>query len=227
MKQTSSNNNKSRRNGNRRNRNRPRQLLAENSFRTELVYAESFHFSATITSHQYVTMRGNSVYDPYHAVGGHQPLGFDQLAALYQRYNVHGARMELTVYNNATAETTGFSHLERATAVVVYPSVLAAPISNTLTTLKEQPYAQHTLTAPPLTTGSVRTMNIPYRTTAQVFGQPASDQDFKSVVTGNPSKEWYWIIFCKGLNDVPLDFNLEIKVYYDVSFFARKQLNQS
>jgi len=226
-----SNNNNQRRNGNRRNnnRNRPRQLLADNSFRTELVYAESWHYSSTATSHQYVTFRGNSVYDPYHAVGGHQPLGFDQLAALYQRYNVHGTRMEITAYNNATVDGagTGYINLERATTVLCYPSVLDAPISNTLSTLKEQPYSKHMTLAPPLTSGSLRQMDTQYRTTTSVYGQPSTDQDFKSVVTGNPSKEWFWIIFCKGMNDLPLNVNLEIKIYYDVSFYARKQLNQS
>jgi len=227
MKSSSNNNNRKRRNGN-RNRNRPRQLLADNSFRTELVYAESWQYAATVTSHQYVTFRGNSVYDPYHAVGGHQPLGFDQLAALYQRYNVHGCRMELTCVNNAMRGAgSGFIHEEKLVSVVCYPSVEAAPISNTLTTLKEQPYAKHMVLSAPLSTGAVRTMTAPYRTTSDVFGQPSNDQDFKSVVTGNPDKEWYWIVFFKGMNDLPLDVNLELKVYYDVSFYARKQLNQS
>lgn len=37
--------------------------------------------------------RLNGIYDPYVGVGGHAPRGFNQLAALYQRYRVHKARV--------------------------------------------------------------------------------------------------------------------------------------
>lgn len=30
----------------------------------------------------------NNMYDPYDAAGGHQPLGFDQMAALYTKWQV-------------------------------------------------------------------------------------------------------------------------------------------
>ena len=35
----------------------------------------------------------NGLYDPYLGAGGHQPNGFDQLAAMYERYVVVGAKI--------------------------------------------------------------------------------------------------------------------------------------
>lgn len=41
----------------------------------------------------------NSLYDPNRTGTGHQPMGYDQLVALYNRYRVHGCAYELTVSN--------------------------------------------------------------------------------------------------------------------------------
>lgn len=37
--------------------------------------------------------RMNSIFDPYYATGGHQPMGHDQYATLYQAYRVLGAKI--------------------------------------------------------------------------------------------------------------------------------------
>lgn len=39
----------------------------------------------------------SSLFDPYYAVGGHQPLYFDQYAALYQRYLVLGISYDIAI----------------------------------------------------------------------------------------------------------------------------------
>lgn len=43
-----------------------------------------------------VVYRANSVYDPYQTGVGHQPMGFDQWAAIYNKYTVLGAKMTMT-----------------------------------------------------------------------------------------------------------------------------------
>jgi len=43
--------------------------------------------------------RLNSLYDPDFTIGGHQPYGFDQVAALYRKYRVDGCRFEVTLTN--------------------------------------------------------------------------------------------------------------------------------
>jgi len=51
----------------------------------------------------------NSVYDPNHTGTGHQPIGFDQMAAIFQKYYVVGARVNLRVWNRDTDEYVGFA----------------------------------------------------------------------------------------------------------------------
>lgn len=40
--------------------------------------------------------RANSVYDPYQPSGGHQPMGYDVWASMYNHYVVKGARIRIT-----------------------------------------------------------------------------------------------------------------------------------
>lgn len=47
----------------------------------------------------------SSLYDPDFAVGGHQPLWYDQYQVLYQKYRVHGIKYDIIVNNNGQNET--------------------------------------------------------------------------------------------------------------------------
>lgn len=52
--------------------------------------------SASVNTASYQTWAyQSSLYDPYVAVGGHQPMFFDQYAAMYQRYTVMGIAYEV------------------------------------------------------------------------------------------------------------------------------------
>lgn len=48
----------------------------------------------------------NSLFDPDRTGVGHQPMGFDQLAALYERYIVTRAEYKLTMVNSSTTQNT-------------------------------------------------------------------------------------------------------------------------
>lgn len=40
--------------------------------------------------------RGNDLYDPSYALGGHQPMGFDELTEIYQKYRVVGSKFRVS-----------------------------------------------------------------------------------------------------------------------------------
>lgn len=48
----------------------------------------------------------NSIYDPDRTGVGHQPLGYDQWSAFYNRYRVIGAKVVVQAHNQATCGTT-------------------------------------------------------------------------------------------------------------------------
>jgi hypothetical protein len=100
-----------------------------------LKYSELMSHSMATTVGTQSTFRLNSIFDPNAAVGGHQPYGYDQLAALYNRYRVLRAAWKITFANQAG----GFD-------IVVVPlnGALASAITTNITfeTACEVPYAQ-------------------------------------------------------------------------------------
>jgi hypothetical protein len=57
---------------------------------TKFKYASLFDTSLVAGAISDQVFRSNSLFDPDRTNAGHQPLGFDQIAALYNRYHVYG-----------------------------------------------------------------------------------------------------------------------------------------
>ena len=54
--------------------------------------------ASSVTSASYVSWAyQSSLYDPYVATGGHQPMFFDQYASMYQRYTVMGIAYSISL----------------------------------------------------------------------------------------------------------------------------------
>lgn len=66
---------------------------------TKLKYSDTFTLSGSNNAYAY---RLNSVYDPVYALGGAQPYGFDQLAALYNKYRVISCSWNVSFYSGGS-----------------------------------------------------------------------------------------------------------------------------
>ena len=62
------------------------------AMRTKLRYSTRVEFSRSGTSALQFQLRGNGLFDPQTAVGGHQPRGFDEFMTTYEMYTVHGSK---------------------------------------------------------------------------------------------------------------------------------------
>lgn len=71
----------------------------------------------------------NGMYDPDVAVGGHQPLYFDQMSGVYDHYTVIASRITLTMNQASTGNTSA------SVALWINDDTTATP---TLTALQEQ-----------------------------------------------------------------------------------------
>lgn len=52
-------------------------------------------------------IRGNGMYDPEYAVGGSQPFGFDQYAAIYRKFYVKSSEVKVLAMWNSNTESNG------------------------------------------------------------------------------------------------------------------------
>lgn len=75
----------------------PRNILGDLTRSCTLVYSDwvSMDYAATGTTVGTAKYKANGMFDPQVSVGGHQPRGFDQLMALFDRFVVTGVKAEM------------------------------------------------------------------------------------------------------------------------------------
>lgn len=77
-------------------------------FNASLIYSDTVTLNpgaGTLVHHDF---RLNSLYDPDLTGTGHQPRGFDQLMAFYQRYRVYGCKMDVCMLSPAATDAARF-----------------------------------------------------------------------------------------------------------------------
>lgn len=94
-----------------------------------LKYADVFGFTVTAGNTAVQVMNLNSLFDPDRTGVGHQPYGFDQLAALFAHYRVFRCKWHI--------EFAGSSDRLHATVIPVN----ALPVTTVYSNLMEQPLA--------------------------------------------------------------------------------------
>jgi hypothetical protein len=162
-------------------RQRPRLTFLDPHMYITLRYAENISTSVVTVSGSNQIFRLNSIFDPNAAVGGTQPYGYDQVAALYNRYRVLKTRWKVIF----AASTAGY-----AATVVPINGALSSAVSDltTLTSSSMVPFARYfnyNLGAmPPKTSGS---MNL------NVLGGVArveylTDDRFEAQIGANPAE---------------------------------------
>lgn len=72
-----------------------RSLLPKSRVMAMKYYTGQIGDTTTTSVHSW-TLRANSVHDPQYEVGGGQPMGHDQISALYRRYRVVGVSVDVS-----------------------------------------------------------------------------------------------------------------------------------
>lgn len=156
------------------------------------------------------TYRLNSLYDPEFKLGGGQPMGFDQWAALYNRYVVYGGKITLEFMsestlpfevfvgpdNDSTAPTTSnqFAELPLYKNKVVNSAwAPATKISNTC---------------------MVKVLE----------GFPiGSEQDYGAAIAANPNIQKFWqVALIQGSVAAGFTVNMRVTIEYYSKMYQRK-----
>lgn len=156
-----------------------------NTFKTTLRYNEITKLvAAGVNTDKYI-LRTNSIFDPDHSFGGHQPRGFDQIMQMYGKYQVIGSKLTATFSNNMT--TPGL--------IGVVEKVDATPLSYL-------EYIEGCQRVQWKQVGSVSGGNnqvtfVEKHSPRKLFGrQDVSDVDsLKGTASTNPSLQGYWHLF--------------------------------
>ncbi len=177
------------------------------------------------------TIRSNSIFDPDHAIGGHQPLGRDELAALYDRYRVLGCRVRWSVANRSVYPLV-VTFRDEAVIAAGSPAAfgtwaVASEQNNTSTHFIPGNYTSLA------TGGNIRswTRKVPI---AKVFGITnkalSTDNEYDASMGTNPSSEVLTCCYVHNFDTTAITantFEISWEVAYKVKVFDKKSLGQS
>jgi len=160
------------------------------------------------------------VFDPDLTGVGHQPYYFDQYAAIYSRYRVHGCGLRVDVMNQSPA---------MAVSTVIVPTSdvgLLTAIGQAV----EQRRSAYPKLVPIAQRGSV--VQKGYCSTRSAAGltaaEMAADDVWAASVAANPTQQWYWHILSESTDKVTnLIIQLQVRLTYYVEFYDIVLVNPS
>lgn len=207
------------RNRRRVNRNRKRKLIPDR-FRAVCKYSEQINLTGLPGS--YYNFRGNGLYDPDESGTGIQPLGFDQMMALYNQYIVHAARIDLHVANNATTGGAGNVYF------TVFPTSADIDSRLGIDQVAMQDNAKSDIIVPVSAGGNPLRLSH-YMTTNKMFKSiDKNDQVFTGTALGVPGQEWYFHLEATALDlSATIDIWAQVTITYYCEFFDKKNLTVS
>jgi len=198
----------------------PRYLGLPGSMRANLRYVEYVSQDLGAGVLGTYAYRCNSLFDPNYTGTGHQPLGFDQLAALYAHYTVLKSRIRVTWYPQS-----------QGTVPAVYGICKSADYTLTgpWTTVAEQGPAMCTYT----TSAETSAMSTKYPhcemsyDAAKDFGvkDPVGMNTISAPVTGNPADAMYFVCWTQAIDgSADLAWTaIEVVIDFDCLFSEREQ----
>lgn len=168
-------------------------------------------------------IRANSCFDPDFTGVGHQPMGFDQLMAIYERYCVVGTKFKLVGTNRSSTQSITFGYQVNDAAAVAAGS--------SFTTAVEQGQSEFiTLTVAPTSkatgtlTGYINNPNV----MGQSYEEYIGDDTNQAAGSSNPADTtWLTIFGCDLAGGTMATMDLQIQLEMDVLFLGSNQLAAS
>lgn len=181
-----------------------------------LVYSTSVSLQAGEGNTGFITYKLNGLFDPLPTIGGHQPRGYDQLAAIYTRYVVHYAEIVLSTYNKESTVPTKcfiFAHNQKIPPLQyageepgTTTKAMGGGVSATPQTLKAK-------------------FSIPKMSGKNVW----ANENVQAVVGTDPAEEYYVTVGARTSQKEELSVfpDMDISIMYRATFFEQRDLASS
>lgn len=162
----------------------------------------------------------NSVYDPYAGAGGHQPLGYDQMAAFYNRYRVVGATI------TAEWEQGGSAGIRRPmVGISITPTSNFPANTDSANQCAEQPYTVYKILADSASANGKAVITRKLKTFKPFFGDAyLTDDSYAALIGANPTNLIHaqvWARPQQGSESIDAH-KLCVTITYDVIFYDPK-----
>jgi len=208
----------------RRGRLSIRQLLPyPERFKTSLIYTEDFALDPAQGTASWQLMNAASLFDPNYSGTGHQPLYFDNLSEIYNKYIVRVCYITVTVQDVNVNTTNAESKRGR---LFIVRDVVAADITGMVPGLLQEekcPNIKWRYFGTNLTGRMcrLRFKCAPYKQARVAYNDPS----LSAVVTTNPAQQCFLGVGIAGASTLQTDppaCLVNIRLTYKCEFFDRK-----
>lgn len=178
---------------------------------------------------QTVSFRANGMYDPEYALGGTQPLMFDQMTAHYDHYTVVGSKIKVRLWTDGTS-------VADTDPILCYLSLDDGALTPSVNLIKarEQPGGSY---ATSNQIGKVTTLSKGF-SAKKMFGKAHSnivgESELRGSVSADPSEGAYFNLSFQdmetmflGDTDSIASIHYEVEIYYKGVWTERKLIVSS
>lgn len=162
-----------------------------------------------------VGYRANGMFDPLVSTGGHQPMGFDQLMAIYDHFEVFGSKITVRFLPNGEQYYCGIYLDDDSTSVPVNPTQLMEQRGNSMSTLS--------------VTSIKPTIISKKYSQRRTFGKSVRGADSqKGTAAADPTEQANFEVWCCGVAGAdPGPVTVLVKIEYFAKFSELRTLSQS
>lgn len=185
-----------------------------NSINVRLRYSDVITLTSTAGSLAKHVFRANSLFDPDFTAAGHQPMYFDQLAALYANYVVLGSKIRVLFSPIADAIATSQPSGPFEIGLLSDPG---GTTSSTANTLAETSGCKSTFLNLAQGGNNVKMLSGTYSPTKDM-GLPADDDTVGAAVAASPTQTWYWTVW---MRDTGLSSASSLNIKVEIEFLCR------
>lgn len=197
----------------------PVKSLLPARFFTKLKYVSDQIGSTTTTSMGYYQFRANSLFDPDYTGTGHQPMGFDNLAALYSDYRVNAVHIKV-VGLVLTPNACGCIAIGGSAATTIHT------VSSLPELLEDTAYKCRVVNdQKPIVFSRFFPIHKLMGKSKKVV---QTDLDLSAGIGANPTKTVYLTVYWQNLNETTsTGWNIRAEITYYCEFNAPKPLSLS
>lgn len=189
------------------------------SMRTKLKYVVNDTMSSASGGVDQRFYRAGGAYDPEFAIGGHQPMYYDQYSVLYNHYIVHGSTIKVTISPQGSTAwaNPGYMVLHGDDNAIDGGSVF---------TIMERARSRHTLIPQFGTDGVVHHLNMAYDKN-KIF-KNFKNAELQASTAALPTDDWYFgLTWQSGGTTGTLTCAILVEIVYDIEFFEPKEVSAS
>ena len=194
----------------------------ENCARRKLRYCDTISLNAAIGTVDKHIFRCNNIYDPDYTGVGHQPMGYNEMEAMYQHYVVESATIYVRYTSQVTTPTTGASHV----GIILEDDLLTPTSYNTLV---ETQRGVNTIVTPSGTKTTTLKKHFDLRKFFCVKGVDIPSK--YSGTTGGtlPEENAFWTLWQSGIStsEDAAGIFVDVMIEYNVKFFEPRNMSGS